>query len=35
VDGLGPLDINGILTMGELSPDYDVNVISLFATLRF
>jgi MtrB/PioB family decaheme-associated outer membrane protein len=35
VDGLGPLDINGILTMGELSPDYDVNVISLFAILRF
>jgi MtrB/PioB family decaheme-associated outer membrane protein len=35
VDNLGPLDINGILSMGELSPDYDVNVVRLMATLTF
>ena len=35
VDGEGPLDINGILTMGELSPDYDVYVVRLLATLRY
>jgi MtrB/PioB family decaheme-associated outer membrane protein len=35
VDEIGPLDVNGILTMGEISPDYDVNVIRLLATLNF
>jgi MtrB/PioB family decaheme-associated outer membrane protein len=35
VDGLGPLDINGMLTMGELSPDYDVYVVRLLASLKF
>lgn len=35
VDGVGPLDINGILTMGEISPDYDVYVVRLFATVSF
>jgi len=35
VDGIEPLDINGILNMGEISPDYAVNVIRLFATLSF
>jgi hypothetical protein len=29
------LDVNGILTMGEISPDYDVNVVCLLATLNF
>jgi len=35
VDGFGPLDVNRLLTMGELSPDHDVNVIRLLANLRF
>lgn len=35
VDGIGPLDVNGLLTLGEISPDYDVNVIRLYATLSF
>ena len=35
VDGIGPLDINGILNMGETSPDYDVYVVRLFARIRF
>ncbi|NNK32932.1 MAG: MtrB/PioB family decaheme-associated outer membrane protein [Xanthomonadales bacterium] len=35
VDGIGPLDIDGILNMGELSPDYDVYVVRLFARIRF
>jgi len=35
VDGIGPLDIDGILNMGEISPDYDVNVVRLLATLNF
>ena len=35
VDGIGPLEIDGVLTMGETSPDYEVNVIRLFATLTF
>ena len=35
VDNIGPLDINGILSMGQLSPDYDVNVVRLMATLTF
>ena len=35
VDGIGPLDIEGLLNMGELSPDYDVWVARLYATIRF
>ena len=35
VDGIGPLDIDGILNMGEISPDYDVNVVRLVAILSF
>jgi len=35
VDGIGPYDITAFLTMGETSPDYDVNVVRLFATLTF
>lgn len=35
VDGIGPFELNGVLTMGETSPDYAVNVIRLFATLSF
>ena len=30
-----PMVENGVLTMGETSPDYEVNVIRLFATLNF
>ena len=35
IDGLGPLDIPGVLTMGDVSPNYDANVWRLFATLKF
>ena len=35
VDGLGPLDINGVMTMGDMSPEYDVYVVRMLATLRF
>ena len=34
VDGVGPLTVDGLLTMGELSPDYDVNVVRVLATWR-
>jgi hypothetical protein len=34
VDGIGPFTIDGILTMGEESPDYDVNVVRVLATWR-
>ena len=34
VDGIGPYSIQGVLTMGEESPDYDVNVIRIMATYR-
>jgi MtrB/PioB family decaheme-associated outer membrane protein len=35
VDGYGPLDTSGMLTMGDVSPDYDVYVIRMMATLAF
>ena len=35
VDDLGPDGISNILTMGPLSPDYDVTVVRLMATYRF
>ena len=35
IDSIGPGSISSVLTMGETSPDYDVNVVSLLATLRF
>jgi MtrB/PioB family decaheme-associated outer membrane protein len=35
IDGLGPLDIPSILTMGEDSPEYNASVIRLFASLKF
>ena len=35
VDGIGPYTIDGVLTMGEESPDYDVNVIRVLASYRF
>ncbi len=35
VDGLGPDGISRILTMGLLSPDYDVLVLRLLGTYRF
>ncbi len=35
IDGLGPTDINSILTMGDESPDYSVNVLRLQATLKY
>jgi MtrB/PioB family decaheme-associated outer membrane protein len=35
IDGNGPLDVNGLLTMGDVSPDYDVYVIRATANLRF
>lgn len=35
VDGIGPYTIDGVLTMGEESPDYNVNVVRLLATYRF
>ena len=35
VDDLGPLDINGVLSMGDVSPRYDVWAMSVFATLNF
>jgi len=35
VDGLGPDGISRILTMGLLSPDYDVLVLRMLATYRF
>jgi MtrB/PioB family decaheme-associated outer membrane protein len=35
VDGVGPLDVNGLLTLGELSPDYETWVTRIFATVRF
>jgi MtrB/PioB family decaheme-associated outer membrane protein len=35
IDGLGPEDISGVLTMGDISPKYDVHVVRLFATLKF
>jgi MtrB/PioB family decaheme-associated outer membrane protein len=34
VDGVGPYSIDGMLTMGEVSPDYDVNVFRITATYR-
>ena len=35
VDGYGPLDVNGLMTLGAISPNYDVYVVSVFATLTF
>jgi MtrB/PioB family decaheme-associated outer membrane protein len=35
IDGLGPLDISSVLTMGDVSPEYDATVVRLFATLTF
>ncbi|MDH3787581.1 MAG: MtrB/PioB family decaheme-associated outer membrane protein [Xanthomonadales bacterium] len=35
IDGYGPLDISGLLTLGDESPDYDVWVVRLMATLTF
>jgi hypothetical protein len=35
VDGFGPLDVNGLMTLGEISPNYNVWSASLFATLNF
>jgi MtrB/PioB family decaheme-associated outer membrane protein len=35
VDGYGPLDIPGLLTLGDVSPDYDVWVVRLMASLTF
>lgn len=35
LDGLGVDGIPAILTLGELSPDYDVTVVRLLATYRF
>jgi MtrB/PioB family decaheme-associated outer membrane protein len=35
VDGLGPDGIANILTMGLVSPDYDVTVLRMMATYRF
>ena len=34
VDGVGPYSIEGVLTMGEHSPDYSVSVIRVLATYR-
>ena len=34
VDGIGPTDINGVLSLGETSPDYSVNVIRVLASFR-
>lgn len=34
VDGVGPYSIDGVLTLGDESPDYDVNVIRIMATYR-
>jgi MtrB/PioB family decaheme-associated outer membrane protein len=35
VDGLGPDGISNILTMGQLSPDYEVTVLRVMGTYRF
>jgi MtrB/PioB family decaheme-associated outer membrane protein len=35
IDGFGPTDVSGVLTMGEVSPDYKASVIRLLATLNF
>ncbi len=35
VDGLGPDGIANILTMGQISPDYDVTVLRMMATYSF
>jgi hypothetical protein len=35
IDGLGPLDISSIVTMGDVSPEYDATVVRMFATLKF
>ena len=35
VDGVDPYTIEGIFTMGEESPDYDVNVFRVLARYRF
>jgi hypothetical protein len=35
VDGVDPYTIDGIFTMGEESPDYDVNVFRVLARYRF
>jgi MtrB/PioB family decaheme-associated outer membrane protein len=35
VDGFGPLDVNGLMSLGEISPNYNVWSASLFATLNF
>jgi MtrB/PioB family decaheme-associated outer membrane protein len=35
IDGLGPYDIRAVMTMGETSPDYEVNVYRLLTTYRF
>jgi len=35
VDGFGPLDVDGLMSMGGISPNYTVTVVSLFATLTF
>jgi MtrB/PioB family decaheme-associated outer membrane protein len=34
-DGLGPLDVSGLLTMGAQSPDYDVLVVRMVARFKF
>jgi MtrB/PioB family decaheme-associated outer membrane protein len=33
LDGIGPTDITGVLTLGEISPNYSANVVRLLATL--
>jgi MtrB/PioB family decaheme-associated outer membrane protein len=35
IDGYGPLDIRGLLTLGDISPDYDVYVVRLMVDLTF
>jgi MtrB/PioB family decaheme-associated outer membrane protein len=35
IDGLGPTGINGVLTMGGYSPEYEVNVVRLLTTISF
>jgi MtrB/PioB family decaheme-associated outer membrane protein len=34
MDGLGPFDIDGVMTLGGESPDYDVSVVRLLAKFR-
>jgi MtrB/PioB family decaheme-associated outer membrane protein len=35
IDGIGPGDINSVLTLGEISPQYDVRVVRLRSTFSF